>query len=235
MIVFGTMGRSSAGRERRPRREARVEPDRPRSGGRMSEKDEKELGEFMNMRTAHGTNTCSSCSLTSATAHRTEAESAISTFRGTWTWNVSPTICMIRPTYVRHGNTTSAKRTAPGYSVITSSSRPRTVVTISSDLCLFALRSLSPSPLHPHAISLPTSNLNCAKTSPSPGTALDDSNPTIGPFHCLLPSPDAAAPVGDICGPLCPTTSEGLFPHSEGVLEASSIHFRIYAYIEDHL
>jgi hypothetical protein len=53
MIVFTTVGRSSAGREREPKGEARVEPGQPRSRGQMSEKDEKELslGEFMNMQT----------------------------------------------------------------------------------------------------------------------------------------------------------------------------------------
>ena len=66
-------------------------------------------------------------------------------------------------------------------------------------------------------------------------TALDHSNPAIGPFHRLHPSPDAAAPVGDIRGALSPTTSEGSFPHGQGVLGASTIYFRIYTYFEDHL
>jgi hypothetical protein len=83
MIVFATVGRSSAGREREPRREARVEPGRPRSGGRMSEKDEKELslGEFMNMRTKKNGKVLAHV-LQPHQRHRTEprAESAISTF-----------------------------------------------------------------------------------------------------------------------------------------------------------
>ncbi len=66
-------------------------------------------------------------------------------------------------------------------------------------------------------------------------TTLDHSNPAIGPFHCLYPSPDVAAPVSDIRGPLSPTMSEGLFPHGQGVLRASSIYFRIYTYLKDHL
>ena len=66
-------------------------------------------------------------------------------------------------------------------------------------------------------------------------TTLDHSNPVIGPFHRLHPLPDVAAPIGDICGPLSPTMSEGLFPHGQGVLGASSIYFRIYTYLEDHL
>ena len=57
----------------------------------------------------------------------------------------------------------------------------------------------------------------------------------IGPFHHLHPSPDVAAPIGDICSPLSLTTSEGSFPHGQGVLGASSIYFCIYAYLEDHL
>jgi hypothetical protein len=38
-----------------------------------------------------------------------------------------------------------------------------------------------------------------------------------------------------IRGALSPTMSEGSFPHGQGVLGASSIYFRIYAYLEDHL
>ena len=37
-----------------------------------------------------------------------------------------------------------------------------------------------------------------------------------------------------IRGPLSPITSEGSFPLSQGVLGASSIYFRIYAYLEVH-
>ena len=66
-------------------------------------------------------------------------------------------------------------------------------------------------------------------------TALDHSNPAIGPFHRLHPSPDVAAPVGDIRGTLSPTMSEGLFPHGQGVLRALTIYFHIYTYFEDHL
>ncbi len=66
-------------------------------------------------------------------------------------------------------------------------------------------------------------------------TTLNHSNPAIGPFHRLHPSPDVAVPVGDIRSPLSPTMSEGLFPHSQGVLGASSIYFYIYTYLEDHL
>src|SRR6266851_9249625 len=141
----------------------------------------------------------------------------------------------MRPTYMCHNKTTSAKRTVPEYSIITSLFHLCTIFTIISNLCLFAHWSLSPPPLHPHAFSLPTSNLNCTKTSPFPSTTLDHPNPAIGPFHHLRPSPDTAAPIGDIRGPLSPTTSQGSFPHGQGVLGASSIYFHIYAYLKDHL
>jgi hypothetical protein len=118
-----------------------------------------------------------------------------------------------RPTYVHHDKTTSAQCTMPKYSIITllshpAPSSPLSPVSASSCIDHSHCSLLTHTPfLYPYPIS------TAQKCPPFPSTTLNHPNLTIGPFHRLCPSPDAAAPVGDIRSALSPITSEGSFPH----------------------